>query len=144
MLEIRPDLRILGMGNKTNVLLVESVMEAGAVGYLQKNISIVELIQALRSTFNGDHYYSGTVANQLLEESRRQYQRLKQAPVALSRREIQVLALIAEGKTTKVICGELSIGTRTVETHRKNLFRKMGVKNAPSLIKLANDYNLLG
>jgi DNA-binding NarL/FixJ family response regulator len=143
MLEIRPDLRILGMGDKTNALLVESVMEAGAVGYLQKNISIAELVQALRATFNGDHFYSCSVANQLLEESRRQYQRLKRAPVTLSRREMQVLVLIAEGKTSKAMCEELLIGTRTVETHRKNLFRKMGVKNAPSLIKLAHDYNLL-
>jgi DNA-binding NarL/FixJ family response regulator len=143
LLELRPDLRILGMSERPENWRVREMVDVGALGYIKKNVTPTELLQAVAGAFSGKRYYSAMVANSLLEENRSNYEKMKRSPDELSPRELDVLKLIALGKTSKEISGLLRIGVRTVETHRKHLIKKTNVSNAASLISLAYEYKLL-
>ena len=116
---------------------VASSLEAGARGYLLKSGANEEIFAALDEVFTGGSYVTPMVAGGRgsdpfsLEPPR-------DAPLSLlSPREIQVLARIAEGLASKEIGRELAISHRTVETHRTNLMRKLKVRKASELVRLA-------
>lgn len=138
-----PDLRILIMGDKPKLEDIKEVIKSGAIGYIHMNIATSELFEAVINTYSGRTYYSAKVANQLLAESEVAYEIARRAPTSLSPRELEVLRLIVRGKTSKEIADRLLIGLRTVETHRKSLFRKAKVKNVTSLVRMAHEYNLV-
>jgi DNA-binding NarL/FixJ family response regulator len=143
MLKIRPDLRILVMSNTPVSGQVRAAEGAGAAGYLHKNLTSQDLLEAVWETYNGKNYYSSAVANRLLEDERLDYEVRTKAEARLSNRELQVLRLIASGKTTPQISKELSIGARTAETYRKNLLQKTKTRNAPGLVQYAFTNKLL-
>lgn len=143
LLELRPDLRVLGMADRPENWRVREMVNVGALGYIRKNITPTELLHAVVGAYSGRRFYSSFIANSLLEENRTNYEKAKRAPDALTQRELDVLKLVALGKTSKEISEALRIGVRTVETHRKHLIQKTKVKNAASLIRLAYEYKLL-
>gem|GEM_PF-6624565 len=143
LLQVRPDLRILGMAEEHENWRVRDMISAGALGYIRKNVSPIELYNAVVRAYTGKNYFSAYIANSLLEEERITYEKQQRAPDTLSRRELEVLRLLARGQTTKEISTALRIGIRTVETHRKHLYRKAKAKNAAAMIRLAYEYGLL-
>ncbi|TDW96153.1 LuxR C-terminal-related transcriptional regulator [Dinghuibacter silviterrae] len=143
MLKVYPDLRILVMADLPLSNHVKAAQEAGALGYLHKNLTHQDLLEAIWKTYNGNVYYSSSVANRLLEDERMDYETRMKAEAKLSNRELQVLRLIASGMTTPQISVELSIGRRTAETYRKNLLQKTRTQNAPGLVRYAFTNKLL-
>ena len=116
------------------------MMENGASKYILKNSSKEELINAVHALHEGQIYFSGEVGLALQE-----YQQSSAAKALpeLTAREKEVLALIAEGYTTPEIAGKIFLSLFTVDSHRKNLLAKLGVKNSASLIKLAVEKKLI-
>lgn len=143
ILQIQPDARIICMSSYTELMNVRKMTQAGAAGYIAKSIDALELIAAIKSLMNGQAYYSAAIANILLTDNRRAPQHYNEAPRRLSSRELEILKLIALEKTTREIASQLYLGERTVETHRKNIIQKLGVKNTAGLIRVAHELKIL-
>jgi DNA-binding NarL/FixJ family response regulator len=115
------------------------MIENGASGYILKNSSKEELLNAIHTVCDGGIYFSGEAG-----EALKQYQRSEPAVIPLlSRREKEVLELIAEGYTNPEIAEKLFISSFTVDSHRKNLLAKLNVKNTATLIRLAVERKLI-
>jgi len=139
MKEKYPGIFILGLSTFNQGVYIKKMMENGASGYILKNSSKEELLNAIHTVCDGGIYFSGEAG-----EALKQYQRSNQAELpALSRREKEVLELIAEGYTNPEIAEKLFISPSTVDSHRKNLIAKLNVKNTASLVKLAVERKLI-
>ena len=131
-----PAVRILGMSTYSEPSLIHQMIQNGAKGYLLKNASAEELIRAIFQVHQGNVYFSPEVQRILAEFS------VNDKP-QLTRREKEVLALIAEGITTQQISQKLFVSPLTIETHRRNLMQKFGVNNAAALIRAALEQKFL-
>jgi len=112
------------------------MMENGASGYLLKNASRVELMAAITTVMRGKTYLSHEAAAAM-------HQQPKHNVPVLTRRELEVLALIAEGMTNNEIAEKLFIAATTVETHRKSLLAKFSAKNTATLIHTATQMQIV-
>lgn len=131
-----PSIRILGMSTYSEASLIYQMIQHGAKGYLLKNASADELVRAIHLVHDGQVYFSPEVQKILAEFS------IKDKP-QLTRREKEVLKLIADGITTQQIAEKLFVSPLTIETHRRNLMQKFGVNNAPAMIRAAIENKLL-
>jgi DNA-binding NarL/FixJ family response regulator len=131
-----PDIQILGLSSFNQQSYIQKMMQNGASGYVLKNASIEEIVNAIEAAMNGEIFLSDQ-ASITIDENKN-----AQVPV-ITRREKEVLMLIAKGLTNKEIADKLFISTTTVDTHRKNLLAKFQVKNTASLISLATQNELL-
>lgn len=116
---------------------VESALEAGAKGYVLKTGSSDEIISAVDEVARGGCYVTASLVDSARGAGGDRTMGHPPAAGSLSRREIQVLVEIAEGKGSKEIAHELGISHRTVETHRMNMMRKLGVRKVSELVRLA-------
>jgi DNA-binding NarL/FixJ family response regulator len=139
MKERYPGIFILGLSTFNQGLYIKKMMENGASGYILKNSSKEELLKAIHAVCDGCIYFSGEVG-----EALEQYKKssVMELPV-LSRREKEVLELIAEGYTNPQIAEKLFISPFTVDSHRKNLIAKLNVKNTATLIRKAVENKLI-
>lgn len=108
-------------------------LKNGASAYLLKDMSVEEMCTAIRSVHQTGRYITGKAAKVLFEEETKS----PDAPISLSEREVQVLKLICQEKTTPEIAEELYLSPRTVETYRKQLLEKTNSKNIAGLVKYA-------
>jgi DNA-binding NarL/FixJ family response regulator len=136
---LTPDMCVLGFSNHNERSLIMQLLANGASGYLLKNASATELVGCIRAALDGQIAFSDEVKKIIARPSASQ---LKSIP-PLTKREKQILRLIADGKTSAEIADELLISLFTVETHRRNLMQKFDVKNTASLIKTAIELQLL-
>jgi len=125
-------------------------LSAGAWGYLLKDTDKGEFIKALKQINNGIRYYSGAVsnvlANQLLGVVRPSVEKIAEPQIdkyGLSKREKQILSMVINGKHNKDIADFLEKSVRTIETHRFNIMKKLGVNNAVDMINKAIRENLI-
>jgi DNA-binding NarL/FixJ family response regulator len=129
---------VLGMSTFSERNYISQMIQAGASGYLVKNASREEILQAVHAAVEGKLYLSVDIAAPLSVP-----QTKGSAPV-LTHREKEVLNLIAEGYTNHQIADKLFISPHTIDSHRKNLLNKFEVKNTAALINSAMKHNLLG
>ena len=119
---------------------VVSAIRSGARAFVLKKASDNELLSALRAVAKGSSYLSPQVSDQLLRRIQRGELDSKAVPSALeslSPRELQVMRLVAEGRTSKEIAGLLELGLQTVRSYRKTLMKKLGVNNVAGLTQVA-------
>ncbi len=139
MQEKYPGVFILGLSTFNQGLYIKKMMEKGASGYILKNTSKEELINAIHTVYKGNIFFNGEVG-QALEE----YQKTsKVALPVLTPREKEILGFIAEGYTNPQIAEKIFLSPFTVDSHRKNLLAKLNVKNTAMLIKIAIENKLL-
>jgi DNA-binding NarL/FixJ family response regulator len=136
---ISPATCVLGFSSHGERVVIMQLLQHGASGYLLKNISAEEMQVCIEEALNGEITFSKEVKKIMARHS---VSELKPVP-RLTKREKQILQLIADGKTNAVIAEQLSLSTLTVETHRKNLMQKFEVKNSAALIKTAMEQQLL-
>ncbi len=135
--------RVVALSMYNEEAYIRRMLAAGAVGYVLKSADIHELMEAIECAYAGDNYYSSEVTSTMMArfvkgEQRRKGRKVPVASVdALTKREVCVLKLIAEELTNHEIAGRLSISSRTVDTHRRNLLQKLGLKNTAGLVKFA-------
>src|SRR5205085_5107554 len=129
--ELYPDVNILGLSTFNQQSFIEKMMSNGASGYVVKNATLQELMEAIHTVVKGKQFLSFDAALAL-----RKPDAMDNVPV-ITRREKEVLELIADGMTNNVIAQKLFISTATVDTHRKNLLAKFEAKNTASLIRIA-------
>jgi DNA-binding NarL/FixJ family response regulator len=134
-----PGVFILGLSTFNQGLYIKKMMENGASGYILKNTSREELLKAIQTVNSGGIYFSGEAGEALKEYQKTSVTQLPE----LSRREKEILGLIAEGYTNPQIAEKLFLSSFTVDSHRKNLLAKLDVKNTATLIRLAVEKKLI-
>src|SRR6476620_4746982 len=115
------------------------MMDAGAAGYLIKQTAANDLLKAIREVQKGNAFFSPTIAKRLRDQCREAFangQPVKKN-VELTSREAEVLQLIAEGFSNKMIGGELSISIKTVEKHRQQVMNKLNIHDVAGLTRYA-------
>lgn len=135
-LEIYPDLNIIALTMFSEQVYLNMMAEAGAKGFIQKNISREELVDAVKTVCAGHTYFSAQIRNDLATGSLDKKERnifIENINEHFTPRELRVLHLIAKGFSTQEIAAKMFISPRTVEGHRANLISKTGTKNVVDL-----------
>jgi len=132
-----PGSKILGVSMHSQPTYARKMMKKGASGYLTKNSSKEEMFKAILEVNAGKKYICTEIRNilssQLMNEGK-----ANGGINALSEREIECIDYIMKGYSSKGIANELCIAPKTVETHRRNIFKKLNLKNAASLVHFIN------
>jgi len=142
-----PDSKVLVLSMHTKEEYIYKAINAGAYGYLPKqNTSKEELLNAIRTVHKGEEYLNEAVIrvmqkshnlkNTASPDSHKNYN-------TLTKREGEIVRLVAEGLTNQEIAGKLFVNIRTVETHKTNILQKLNLKNSVDLVKFAIRNNLL-
>ncbi|MEK6154551.1 response regulator transcription factor [Flavobacteriaceae bacterium 3-367] len=108
---------------------IRQMLDAGAVGYILKNSSLQVVLEAIRTVAGGSTYFDKKIHLPTAEKNT--------SKSILSSREKEILGLVARGKTSHEIADQLFIGKSTVDTHRKNMIRKLGLSGAGELLRYA-------
>jgi DNA-binding NarL/FixJ family response regulator len=137
----RPQQAVLVLSMHAEEMYAVRVLKAGASGYLTKESTPHELVKAIRKVLSGGKYVSAGLAETLalrLDSS-------TEFPLhdTLSDREFQVLRMMASGKTTTEVAGELSLSVKTVSTYRARILEKLKLKNSAEAIRYAVDHQLV-
>ncbi len=141
LLERRPETRILVLTMHDNAEYVNTALSHGAMGYILKDVPTEEIRRAIDTVMAGERYLcSGSRA--ALEEAPSRLT-TKDGREPLTSREQTVLLQLAQGKSNKQVAGELEISVRTVETHRKNIKRKLGISSTAGLTRYALEHGVL-
>lgn len=138
-----PACRVIGLSVHTDPRFVCQMLEAGAAGYVLKKCAFEELVQGVRAVASGHTYLSPCIAR-TVQETRVQSppDGLKPTGSELSPREREVLQLLAEGHGTKQIARRLHVSSKTVDTHRQHVMKKLDIHDVPGLTKYAVRHGL--
>ena len=130
-----PSVFIIGLSTFNQQSFIQKMMDNGASGYVLKNATQEELMEAIEIVAKGKTYLSDEVSKVLRKQDN--------TNIVLTRREKEVLELIAGGMTNNEIGEKLFISPSTVDTHRKNLLAKFDAKNTASLVRMATQLQLI-
>lgn len=133
------DTVVIAFSNHNERSMIMKMLQNGASGYLLKNASSAELINCIHEAIAGRITFSASIQEII---SRPQIAEIREIPM-LTRRENEILKLIASGKTTVDIATDLFLSKLTIETHRRNLLQKFGVRNVAQLISTATQLGVL-
>ncbi|HVI48984.1 MAG TPA: response regulator transcription factor [Chitinophaga sp.] len=125
--------KILAISSYTERAIIMQILNSGASGYLHKNATEAELLRCIDDTLNNQLTFSDAIKEIMWQPS---IADLSTVPY-FTRRETEVLKLIAAGKTTAEIAKYLFLSPLTIDTHRRNMMQKLKVNNTPALIKIA-------
>ncbi|AXY75885.1 DNA-binding response regulator [Paraflavitalea soli] len=134
--KLYPGIFILGLSTFNQQSFIRKMMDNGASGYVLKNVTREELVEAITTIVKGKIYLSHEAARSLRSPDE------SGLPV-LTRREKEVLSLIAEGMTNNEVAEKLFISSTTVDTHRKSLLSKLNARNTASLVRIATQLHII-
>jgi DNA-binding NarL/FixJ family response regulator len=137
-----PEIKILVLTMHNDRPTISEIMMAEAEGYVLKNSSKKELLTAIEKIGEGSTYYSNEVMSILLERIKKEQKKLE-AEHMLTERELEILELISQEKSSREIAEDLFISIRTVDTHRKNLLKKANANTVIGLLKFGVHYGLV-
>jgi DNA-binding NarL/FixJ family response regulator len=136
-----PDLKILVLSQYEAPLYAERALRAGAVGYVVKEQAAEEILGAIRTVLSGEVYLTVGLSALLLNKFVRSGVKAPASGVErLSDRELHVLQLLGAGLSTRQIATRLNLSFKTIETHRENIKRRLGLRGAAELIHYANEW----
>jgi two-component system nitrate/nitrite response regulator NarL len=144
--------RLIRANHQTKVLIlsmydtyefIDELIDAGCQGYILKNRGQEELVKAIRRVYSGQPYYGKKIQDKILEERLNPKREKNIVPVNLTKREKEVLKLIALEFTSPEIAEKLFITEATVNTHRRNLISKLGVRSSMGLVRYAFEKGML-
>jgi DNA-binding NarL/FixJ family response regulator len=135
---------ILSMHDSEEYVL--QALDSGAYGYLLKDTDKAEFVKALKQIHAGNKYFSGAVSNVLanrLLKTKIAARQPVEDPYGLTRREKEILRMVIDGQHNKQISESFGKSVRTIETHRFNIMKKLGVNNAIDMVNKAVKENLV-
>lgn len=136
-----PAAKILGVSLHTQPAYARKMMQHGATGYITKNSSGEEMIQAIIEIYNNRKYVSAEIKTVLSEQMVNGGTQQKGLE-SLSKREIDIINYIKLGLSSKEIADKLTISVKTVEVHRYNILKKLGLKNVAAMVNFINNSQL--
>ena len=140
--------KVIILSTYDDIKTINEVLQLGAVGFLSKSSAGDTISRAIQEVYDGKQFFSNDVKDKIINSFANPKGRQmnlsdeENAVGSLTDRERQVLKLIVDEKSGQQIAEELNISKNTVETHRKNLFKKLNVKNTIGLVKIALKYKL--
>jgi two-component system response regulator NreC len=123
-----PHIKVIAFSMFDQSAAVEQMKLAGATGYIMKNSPLKKLVEAIRVVATGQTFFDDAITS---------FDTASKEEIILSSREKEILRLIGEGKTSQEIADQLFIGKSTVDTHRKNILKKMNIHGKTDLIRFA-------
>jgi len=133
-----PNTKMLVASMHDEQLYAERVLRAGAMGYINKEQSMDNIVEAIQQVMRGRIYLSDHMADQVLNRVAKRDEDDDQSPVeTLSDRELEVFQLIGEGLTTRQIAEKLHLSPKTIETHREHIKTKLNLENNNQLVRYA-------
>lgn len=143
LIKATPNLKIIALSMHKESSLIKMMLSNGAKGYVLKNAGQDEVIEAIKTVFKGKMYLDEAVNDIVINSVASNASAKASNPFpTLSRREKEVLLLILDEYTTQEIADKLFISFGTVETHRRNMLIKTGVRNTAGLVRVAFEYEL--
>ena len=141
-------LQVLAITDYMSRAEMQSALDSGVRSYLLKECDKEEIIEALHATFNGERFLCGKVAYFLansedLEIMRPELEKVSCQGLGITDRELDVIRLISEGLSNKLIADKLELSTHTVNTHRKNIMAKLDIPNTAGIVMFAVKNKLL-
>ncbi len=134
-----PAVRIVALTMLNESMFIKRMLEAGVAGYVTKNVDKDELVRVIHKVAKGEKHFSEEVTSQLMNNFSPQ----SESPVdVLTKREKEILSLIAQGLTDKEIAEKVFLSALTVITHRKNILSKLGLKNKVEIARFAIENGL--
>ena len=137
MKEKKPEIKIIILTTYNDKEIINKILQEGVSGYLLKNSSKQELINAIKKVAAGGMYFSDEVHNTIMQGYTKANQKNKEDIVVFTPREIDILQLLIKEHNNDQIADKLNISYRTVETHRKNMLQKTKSHNLAGLLKFA-------
>lgn len=134
--KIHPGVKVIAFSSFDDSSFVRQILRSGAKGYLLKNADKLTIVKAIEMVMDGESFLDESITKILLQESITG-QRRSIYEVPLTKREKEILRLIANGNSNQEIADKLFISLRTVETHRLNINQKLDVKNTAGLVREA-------
>jgi len=132
ILKQHPEIKVIAFTMFDQDNAVQQMLDAGARGYILKNASLKDLLFAIRKVHVGEVYYDPNINVESKENSAKRKS-------VLTKRQQEILKLVGLGKTNQEIADALFIGKTTVETHRKNMIKKLNLQGAGELLRYALD-----
>lgn len=142
LLRFKPDVRVLVLTAQTEDPFPTKVMQAGAYGYLSKNASLDEMVNAVSIVYKGRKYISQEIAQQMALSNVSPSEGDNPFKI-LSERELQITLLITKGHKVNDVAEKLSLSPKTVNSYRYRIFEKLSVKGDVELTRLAMRYKLI-
>jgi DNA-binding NarL/FixJ family response regulator len=140
-----PDIKILILSMHTNEEFITKALSSGANGYLPKDTSMNELLDAINTIYKGDNYFnrniSDTILKSIIDKSKNNQNNSKNEK--LTKREKEVVQLVVDGLTNKEIADKLFISIRTVDSHKNNVMQKLKLKSSVELVKYILKNNII-
>lgn len=137
ILAVDPDRRIVMLTMHGDASVIEQAIKAGAVGYLTKDCSIDEVVEAIRMAANGETALSPQLAQTMLREVRKIHGTEKEDERVISKREEEVLQLIADGCSTGEVAERLYISQKTVKNHLASIYEKLNARDRTQAVLTA-------
>ena len=145
-----PNSKVLILSMHDNETYILKSVEAGAYGYLLKDVDKSEFVKAITPIFNGEKYFNTAISSVLVtgylnkvKQNESQSNNIANDEYELTKREKGILKMITVGKNNREIADGLGISIRTIETHRANIMKKLKVKNAVELVRVALEDNII-
>lgn len=149
VLDKYPEIKILTLSMNNDYDYIQEMLKVGAAGYILKNTGGADLISAIETIASGKPYFSPEVTDIVMNnymnpaDQKKSSNKSPELVKQLTKREIEILELIAQEFTNVEIAERLFISRRTVDTHRRNLLQKLAVKNSIGLIRFAYSNGLI-
>jgi len=139
--KIYKDSKILAITDQLPKDTIYKSLKFGVDSYLLDDCDSPEILEAIEDTNNGKQFYCGMVIDILSESDERE--KAGCSGITLSEREIEIIKLISDGLTNKEIADQIFLSTHTVNTHRKNIMNKLGIKNTAGIVIYAVKENII-
>lgn len=148
---LNKNIRVLMLSMHNNEDYILRAVEAGAIGYILKDSSSDEMIKAIKTVATGEKYFSSPVATIILNGYMQQMRKDpgstagggKTRRSKLSKKEKEILSHLIEGLSSRLIAEKLQLSVRTVDNHRANMMRRLQVRNAAELVRMAVEEKLV-
>ena len=138
IVKVNPDTKVLILTMHDSELLIQNVLNAGARGYLMKTDAGRDLVVAIRALLLGQTYFTQRVAQIVLDTFTGKKTTTTEGDIqSLTAKEREVVQLLAEGKSSKEAADVLNVSTKTLETHRSNIMRKLGCHSVTDVVRYA-------
>lgn len=132
-----PEIKVIALSMHSDRHFIKGMLEAGATGYLFKNCTHSQLIEAIETVNAGKKYLSDKITEVLINDYLDKGDNKDEIDEDLSEREFEVLKLFAEGKSTRDISEELFVSVKTIGTHKQNILKKLNLSSTVDIIKYA-------
>ena len=147
ILNSNKNVRFVALTPEQSAQTLVDALRSGVTSYVKKDCELSEIINSLEETFNGNKFFCGqileTIQRANIDVNDIDFDSFTCEPVVLSDRENEIIKLIAEGNTNPQIADQLFLSSHTVNTHRKNIMAKLGVKNTAGIVMYAVKTNLV-